>query len=203
MKQKGFTLTEIIIVIIILGILAAYAVPKYYAMDDEARKTVTIALAKNLKSAAYMVHGIASMQGKTRGIDEVDIGKGRKIQTMHGYPAPSETGISAAIHDIESNFEVTTIFTKDAKGNEQATGNFFIAKGRPFTNTMEEFAKESSKLNSKQRKELNSLLTPDEQLEYLGIKSCGVIYNIVYRSKTQTKTTEQVELFVKPLFDGC
>ena len=36
-NQKGFTLIEIIAVLVILGILSAVAVPKYFDMQAEAR----------------------------------------------------------------------------------------------------------------------------------------------------------------------
>lgn len=36
-NQKGFTLVEIIAVLVILGILAAFAIPKYFNLQDDAK----------------------------------------------------------------------------------------------------------------------------------------------------------------------
>ncbi|MBU2103079.1 MAG: prepilin-type N-terminal cleavage/methylation domain-containing protein, partial [Candidatus Omnitrophica bacterium] len=37
MRKKGFTLIELIMIIVILGILAAVAIPKYYDLSSDAK----------------------------------------------------------------------------------------------------------------------------------------------------------------------
>lgn len=55
MKNDGFTLIELVVVIVILGILAATAAPKFINIQDDARQATMLAMKGSLKSAESMV----------------------------------------------------------------------------------------------------------------------------------------------------
>lgn len=57
-KQAGFTIIELVMVIVILGVLAAFAVPRFADRSSTARVDAIQGVADNMRSAAGMAHSI-------------------------------------------------------------------------------------------------------------------------------------------------
>jgi len=55
-KEQGFTLIEIIVVLIILGILAAVIMPKYFGVEDEAYRKTAEGVVAELQARANLLY---------------------------------------------------------------------------------------------------------------------------------------------------
>lgn len=97
-KQNGFTLIELVLVIVILGILAATALPRFSDLSGRARIASLNGLAGGLRSAAAIAKATQLAQGFSSNTS-VAI-EGVTITMSGGYPSAASGGIDNALSDI-------------------------------------------------------------------------------------------------------
>ena len=86
-RSAGFTLIELVIVIIILGILAVTAAPKFLNLRGDARVSTLKGMKAAMESASSLVYSKAVIQG-TEGSNPgtTKINSSTTETTAYGYP---------------------------------------------------------------------------------------------------------------------
>ena len=97
-NNGGFTLIELIVVIVILGILAVTAAPKFIDLQSDARLATLNGMKAAINSAVSLTYGKSLVKGVEKNAtgSKVSI-NGEEVEVCYGYPCAAATKIQKVL----------------------------------------------------------------------------------------------------------
>ncbi|WP_273987076.1 type II secretion system protein [Vibrio parahaemolyticus] len=108
-RQGGFTLIELVVVIVILGILAVTAAPRFLNLQDDARNATLEGLSGAIKGAAGIVYGKAAIEGvEAQAKSAISVGS-NSISLVYGYPSATSASINPLVDGLQDGGDFIAI----------------------------------------------------------------------------------------------
>ncbi len=113
-NQKGFTLIELVVVIVILGILAVTAAPRFINLQDDARTATIDGVRAAVNSASALVHSKSLIAGNNNdaaadGVEVIIDGAGTTANINFGYPTDVAADWADLLNLDVNDFTTVTI----------------------------------------------------------------------------------------------
>jgi MSHA pilin protein MshA len=130
-RQSGFTLIELVVVIALLGLLAAFAIPRFASLEREARIATNQSLSGSLRSSAAMAHSLWLTQAITPVFME-----GNAINLTNGYPDASDIALTLAdttgyVATVNGGGDVATFSRSGSPGQCEVIYNDALVNSAP------------------------------------------------------------------------
>lgn len=107
-KQNGFSLIELVIVIVILGLLAATAIPRFLNVTDDAQDASVDGVAGGLSTAVSFVRSQWEVDGRRNNNVLLD-GTSVNLDTRFGYPTGTSVTDATAMTDASCQEVFNTV----------------------------------------------------------------------------------------------
>ena len=104
-KSKGFTLVELVIVIVILGILAVTAAPKFLDLTGDAKRATVNGVKAALQSANTIIYSKAVLAGVQKEDSATVAVDGGNVAVVYGYVDATSAAVEAVL-DLDEAFTV-------------------------------------------------------------------------------------------------
>ncbi|HHF3071135.1 type II secretion system protein [Vibrio diabolicus] len=110
-RQGGFTLIELVVVIVILGILAVTAAPRFLNLQDDARDSALDGLKGAMTGAAGITYGKAAIEGQEAAADgAISIGSST-LGLTYGYPDATSAALALVVDGLTEDWQVKKVDT--------------------------------------------------------------------------------------------
>jgi MSHA pilin protein MshA len=117
-RNQGFTLIELVAVIVLLGILSVTALPRFIGLSSDARAAVVTNILSQMKATANMLHMKAIVTGNLNGIAVINIPPTGDYEFFNGYPETRSEATNPRHYFLEF-LELSGEETIDISNNSQ------------------------------------------------------------------------------------